>query len=156
MRAHIAFVMAALLLPQLLLAVDSGRWKDNGNQTLTDTFTGLVWTRHDNLKDINQLDAKRYCDTLSLAGAHWRLPEIDELEGIYSGGADGTTSCNGGAPCKVSSLFYLTGPWFWSATDAGEDSYGAWAWYLYLTSGNRGRNSVDYTSYHRALCVRRS
>ena len=32
---------------------DSDRWKDNGNQTLTDAFTGLIWTKHDNLKRVD-------------------------------------------------------------------------------------------------------
>jgi len=113
-RIKQAMLLAALLLPCVGLA-DSGRWKDNGNQTLIDTFTGQQWTKHDNLKNINWNDVKRYCETLALAGGRWQLPAIDDLAAIYNGGRDGTTTCGAGN-CKVLSLFYLTLHYFWSAT----------------------------------------
>lgn len=159
MNLRIALMFTALVLPGLCHA-DSGRWKDNGNQTLTDTFTGLVWTKHDNLKGLQWEDAKRYCDTLALAGARWRLPTEDELEGIYTGGHDGRTNCDlaeGAAyVCYVSSLFYLTGPFFWSSETAG--SAGAWAFFLANHHPHRELVSPtsDLPTSVEALCVRRS
>jgi hypothetical protein len=50
----------------------------------TDPSTGLMWALKDNGSDIKQEIALKYCRALSLAGFRdWRLPEIDELAGIW-------------------------------------------------------------------------
>jgi hypothetical protein len=154
--------MAIALLPSLAIADGTGgRWRDNGNQTLTDTFTGLTWTKRDNLADVDWAGAKRYCDTFTLVGARWRLPEIDELEAIYSAGRDGTSRCTpsgwnvdklGELDCKTSSLFYLSSAFFWSATPAKSDQ----AWLVNMIYGYRSPYAVSNATNDRALCVRRS
>ena len=69
------------------------RFKDNGNGTVTDTRTGLVWLKNDrNIAGwMLWADAVTYCSSLksgdagltdgSVAG-QWRLPSAQELEGI--------------------------------------------------------------------------
>ena len=49
-----------------------------------DPDSGLTWTCKDNGSDITWKQAKSYCSGLSLAGGGWRLPTIDELDGVYN------------------------------------------------------------------------
>lgn len=50
----------------------------------TDESTGLMWTRSDNAADLDFGGAVAYCKSLNRAGfADWRLPEMEELKGIY-------------------------------------------------------------------------
>ena len=68
------------------------RFKDNGDGTVTDTRTGLIWLKNANLCDIKPWDdAVAYCSSLASGQAgltdgskagQWRLPSIQELEGI--------------------------------------------------------------------------
>ena len=54
------------------------------NGTVKDTRTGLMWASKDNGDNINWPDAKRYCEDYQ-GGGHtdWRMPRLDELNGIY-------------------------------------------------------------------------
>lgn len=153
-RIMLAAVLLAAASPGVMAGDD--RWKDNGNNTLTDTFAGLTWTKRDNLKDVDWEGAKHYCDTLSLAGGGWHLPEIDDLAALYDGGGRyGTTKCRTNT-CKVYSHFYLTGSWFWSSTrgERNKDSSER-AWGILLDDGYRGEGLVYVSEIARALCVRR-
>lgn len=50
----------------------------------TDQTSGLMWTRNDNVADLDFGGAVAYCKNLNRAGfSDWRLPEMDELKGIY-------------------------------------------------------------------------
>lgn len=54
-------------------------FKNNGDNTVTDLNTGLMWKR-DESSDLNWEDALKFCEDLSLAGyADWRLPDIREI-----------------------------------------------------------------------------
>lgn len=56
---------------------------DNGDGTVTDYATGLMWQKADNGKLYDWKDALAYADTLSLAGyTDWYLPNAKELESI--------------------------------------------------------------------------
>ena len=49
----------------------------------TDPATGLQWVHTDNNADLDFDQAVDYCKNLKLGGySNWRLPEIDELEGL--------------------------------------------------------------------------
>ena len=55
-------------------------YTDNGDGTITDNITGLLWEKahHDTRLDFH--DAKRACENLTLGGrGDWRLPNIKEL-----------------------------------------------------------------------------
>lgn len=55
-------------------------YKDNGNGTITDNVTGLVWQKEDDNIARNWAAAGTYCDGLNLGGqAGWRLPAKKEL-----------------------------------------------------------------------------
>lgn len=57
---------------------------NNGNGTITDTVTGLMWQRIDG-GEMTIDNAHIYCDSLSLAGySDWRLPTCHELFSIFN------------------------------------------------------------------------
>jgi hypothetical protein len=56
---------------------------DNGDGTVTDDSTGLMWQQEDDNNEWQWLNALSYCEGLSLAGfTDWRLPNIKELESL--------------------------------------------------------------------------
>ena len=56
---------------------------DNGNGTITDNATGLMWQQADDATPRNWEDALSYCEGLTSAGySDWRLPNAKELHSI--------------------------------------------------------------------------
>ena len=54
---------------------------DNGDGTVTDTETGLMWQQDEAY--MNWESALSYCENLELAGYNdWRLPNINELQSL--------------------------------------------------------------------------
>ncbi len=74
-------------------------YSDNGNGTVTDNITGLMWQQADDGEERNWDDAKAYCEGLTLAGhSDWRLPNRHELfqlvdKGRYHPAIDPVFSC---------------------------------------------------------------
>jgi hypothetical protein len=111
-----------------------------------DPATGLIWAEHDNGNDVNWNEANSYCANLRLGGyLGWRLPSIDELQGIY----DST------AKTKVKGGITLTGwRWYWSATKYGSEFAGRFG--FNISGRGSGRLDLRTSRFQRALCVRRS
>ena len=65
-------------------AMASDRFVNNGDGTVTDTKTGLMWAAKDNGGLINWTDARSYCQSYS-GGGHkdWRMPTSAELTSLY-------------------------------------------------------------------------
>ena len=59
-------------------------YTENGDGTVTDNTTGLVWQQQDGGQTITNTKATVYCQDLSLSGSGWRLPSIGELVGIVN------------------------------------------------------------------------
>ncbi len=61
------------------------RFVDNGDGTVTDTVTGLMWTKYANpFGRLNWKDAMSRCSSFSISGiGDWRLPSRDELVALY-------------------------------------------------------------------------
>lgn len=58
----------------------SRSFTNNGDGTVTDDVTGLIWQQADDGTTRNWADAVSYCEDLTLAGeSDWRLPEKQEL-----------------------------------------------------------------------------
>jgi len=56
---------------------------DNGNGTITDNVTNLIWQKTPCPDTLSWEDALTYADTLTLLGdTDWRLPNIKELESL--------------------------------------------------------------------------
>lgn len=67
----------------LLSPVANAAFVDNGDGTVTDNETGLIWQKADNGIPRNWLEALDYAESLDLAGCNtWRLPNIKELRSI--------------------------------------------------------------------------
>ena len=67
----------------------------NGDGTVSDAATGLVWSQADSGVGMNWPAALDYCEALSLGGSDaWRLPSVKELQSIvdYSRSPDATGS----------------------------------------------------------------
>jgi hypothetical protein len=64
-------------------AYGANRFSDNGDETISDLTTGLVWQKADSAKGLNWQDALAYCEGLSLAGQEdWRLPDAKSLQSL--------------------------------------------------------------------------
>jgi len=87
------------------------RFQDNGDGTVTDTCTGLMWQKGS--EDINS-DGHRhddtlswdaavaYCTNLSLGGhSGWRLPSLHEVEDLRAAGSESNPWAPPGEPFAV-------------------------------------------------------
>jgi hypothetical protein len=120
------------------LAVDQNaentRFTDNGDGTVTDNTTRLMWTKNANHGHMNWKEAVAYCSNLVYAGYDdWRLPSVNEHGGRaeldtlgWSGGVPDTGPFTApGAPFNgVQSDYY------WSGTSFAHFSDGAWAVFM--------------------------
>ena len=97
---------------------------DNGNGTVTDTKTGLMWQQ---ATSSNMLwdGALQYCEDLTLASHDdLRLPTIQELQSIVDYSRHN--------PAIDTAYFPGTLPsWYWSSTTYAYDSSYAWCAYFY-------------------------
>jgi hypothetical protein len=80
---HVRAIMESHHAPtaNALLLVAENRFIDNGNGTVTDTKSGLMWQQSDNGKAVAFQEAQDYCRSLRLGGhTDWRLPEPAEVD----------------------------------------------------------------------------
>ncbi|MDH5232785.1 MAG: DUF1566 domain-containing protein [Gammaproteobacteria bacterium] len=145
MKAMIAVV---IFIVQFSIGFAHAALVDNGNGTITDTTTGLMW-----LKDADATgsfpwgEAVTQAANVSVAGHNdWRLPELAELQQLY------TTLSPGGFfnPAPFSNLDVDgSTDWYWSNTP-GEPIcwYGGnctdSAYYLRFDLGQTGAGEVSY------------
>ena len=55
----------------------------DGADVWKDSATGLTWATKDNGMPISPAEGRSYCSSKKTGGIEWRLPTIDEVEGIY-------------------------------------------------------------------------
>ena len=68
----------------MVSAASLNRLVKNGDQTITDTKTGLMWAAKDNGIPINWHNAISYCQNFKGGGnTDWRMPTLDERAGLY-------------------------------------------------------------------------
>ncbi len=127
------------------------KFVDNGNGTILDKQTGLTWQkcnygRSDTLcstgsdLSFNFSSALNYCNTLSLAGRTWRLPNINELKTIV----DKTTS--------IDATFFPAGAGgtYSSSTTSFSSNTSAWS---VIFSGGGATSQPAKTSPLLVRCV---
>jgi len=129
----------------LMCGTASAGYVDNGNGTVTDTGTGLMWQKQDDAKKRTWIEAVDYCKGLSLGGHKgWRLPEVKELQSILDMKRNPTAD-----PVFTGTKAYG----YWSATDY-PTSYVEAYWIYFVDGGVNHNNKSDpqYAIYVR--CVR--
>ena len=94
-------------------------YKDNGDGTVTDTSTGLMWQQAVSSNKTWE-QALAYCEGLDLGGyTDWRLPSVRELRSLVD-----TSRFN---PAINTSYFPDTAAsWFWSRTTNSYNTNDAW------------------------------
>lgn len=125
---------------------------DNGDSTITDKATGLMWTKADSGTGMNWQAALAWAQTKNaekyLGHNDWRLPNAKELQGIV----DYTRSPASTSSAAINALFTSTGitneagqadyPFYWSSTTheslntaSGGTSTATGGWAVYIAFG---------------------
>ncbi|MBU3914429.1 DUF1566 domain-containing protein [bacterium] len=126
-----------IIIPNLTWAAD---YTDNGNGTISDNITSLMWQKEDTDSTYTWEAALTYCEGLTLGSqSDWRLPNIRELESIVD-----ETVYN---PSINSTYFPNTNSWeYWSSTTHADTLV---AWGVNFVNG-----SVDDYENAYVRCVR--
>jgi hypothetical protein len=117
---------------------------DNGDGTVSDTKSGLMWQKIAPLEPILWENALTYCEELSLAGYDdWRLPNIKELQSILD--------YKRHAPTIDPAIFPETlSGWYWSSTAYPFDTNRFWT--AAFRTGYTYHNPIDNPdTYVRAV-----
>jgi hypothetical protein len=108
---------------------------DNGDQTVTDLATGLMWAKSDSGTTMNWPDALAWVQTRNAANhlgyGDWRMPDAKELQSLV----DYTRSPDTTGSAAIAPVFDVTSfvgetcsteyPWYWaSTTHASSDGSG--------------------------------
>ncbi|MEM5948444.1 DUF1566 domain-containing protein [Spirochaetia bacterium 38H-sp] len=120
------------------------RFIDNGDGTISDLATGLMWQKADSGRGMDWEDALRYAQELELAGyKDWRLPSAKELQSIvdYTRAPSVTNTAAIDPVFDISTFIDPRGkrdyPFFWTATT--------------LLDGPRPGNMAVYVCFGTAL-----
>jgi hypothetical protein len=131
----------------------STSYTDNGNETVTDRKTGLVWQKGDDGTTRNWETALSYCEGLTLGGkTDWRLPNIKELSSIVDY-TDSNKAAEKGTftiDDAFSTLLNSSSVDYWSSTTYLASTSSKWAVGFYVSAWIGGLNTNGY--YVR--CVR--
>lgn len=124
---------------------------DNGDGTVTDAATGLMWAQDDNGAGLNWQDALAYAQDATRAGHDdWRLPNAKELQSI--------ADYSGIFPVLDTAVFNLTTltniqgqtdyPFYWSSTsnpvEAGEDDVDGGSIYAWVLAAGYNTDPDGY------------
>ena len=125
---------------QITVNVAFPRFEDQGDGTVLDTKTGLIWARKNSEFDVDFEQAKTYAEKLALGNQRdWRIPSIGDLE----------TLLNSAARTGASAAFELTERCtLWSTT---KDEGGLTLMY---DRGGRVGYPAQARGNTRVLCVR--
>jgi len=128
----------------------SDHYADNGNGTVTDTDTGLIWQKETAPGTYTWQQALSYCESLALAGHNdWRLPNRNELQSLVDYSKYDPS---------IDTVYFpntLSFP-YWSSTTYVDDPYpSSAAWFVRFLSGYVGADHKVTSYYVRAVRDRR-
>lgn len=141
---------------------------DNGNGTVTDTQTGLIWQKCSMGQNYDKaansctgtaktytwqeaLEAVQTANQNELLGfSDWRLPSIVELTTLVERACTGPAineslfpnTVPGQAPSPATGRSFVSA-WYWSSSPVAYDTYGAWAVDFY-DGYTEGGNKINY------------
>jgi hypothetical protein len=121
-------------------------YSDNGDGTITDNATGLMWMQDDNGEGLIWEDALSYAENYEYAGhTDWRLPNAKELQSIV----DYTRSPSTTSSAAIDPLFNCTQ----ITNEAGDADYACY-WtsttHVSWAAGHEGEQAA-YLSFGRAM-----
>jgi len=138
-------------------------FSDNGDGTISDNATGLMWMQNDNGKGLTWKDALSYAENFTYGGySDWRLPNTKELQSIV----DYTRSPAKTSSAAINPLFKCTQikneegnkdyPWYWTSTTftSGSSANGASAIYICFGRAMGYFGILGWTDLHGAGCER--
>ena len=136
---------------------------DNGDGTIYDNATGLMWMQNDNGIGVTWKDALSYAENFTYGGySDWRLPDTKELQSIV----DYTRSPAKTNSASINPIFNCTQikneegikdyPWYWSSTtfSSGSPTNGASAIYICFGRAMGYFGILGWTDLHSAGCQR--
>ncbi|KJU85673.1 secreted protein containing DUF1566 [Candidatus Magnetobacterium bavaricum] len=150
------------------VAWPSPRFKDNGDKTVTDNLTGMVWGKDGGTPTVGSctggyktwqkaLDYVACLNSANYLGhSDWRLPNVNELESLTNAGqVDAAAWLNSGGFVSVMSSPYWTSTTYSTSADTSN----AWVVYMGIDStwwGNMGRGiaTANKTDNYYVLVVR--
>lgn len=136
------------------------RFVDNGDGTVSDMLTGLVWLRNANCPAISPaiwMTALANANTLAdgacgltdgSAAGDWRLPSVNELQSLisYEWYAPALSNAAGTAQWSEGDAFSgVQSDWYWSSSSFPYYPQAAWVVHLYYGSvGSDGKTISNY------------
>lgn len=136
-------LIKSILLGSLTLSLNANFIRDNPNQVVYDTKTGLMWQDDAVGSQMDWSTAVTTCENLTLGGySDWRLPNIRELNSI--------TDRNRANPAISTNFTAASSDYYWSSTTMASNS--SYAWLVLFNDGNDDRKNKIYNYYVR--CVR--
>ena len=137
---RLAAAQSSRPLPESKIIKRDGTYVAYANGIVKDTKTGLEWVAGPD-ENTDWLKAKTWVQNLDLGGG-WRMPTLDELEGLY---------IEGSRTRKMTLLMKTSGRWVWSVkTDKGSSGAGS----FHFISGARDSRNLDDSRNGRAFAVR--
>ena len=126
------------------------RFTDNGDQTVTDNLTGLMWTKNaEFLGGMTWTKAIKACETLELGQngcnlyTDWRLPNSNELASLIDKSNYYPALPSGHPFYNVRIDYYWT-----STTDPQFDDGGTFAWRVHMSIGRMDAHSKASGNYY--------
>jgi hypothetical protein len=140
-----AFSVSLGILALCSVALAVGNYTSNGDGTVTDNDTGLMWWQAGSQDLVDWEPALTYCEDSTHAGyTDWRLPNIKELQSLVDHSRTG--------PAWDTNYFSgSTGRPYWSSTSRAFNPYYAWA--VSFHAGLVDESDKD-TSGNYVRCVR--
>ncbi len=135
------------LIPPLM------RFTDNGDGTITDNITGLIWAKEASTPTVGSCtggkmtwgDAHKYIECLNnvkyLNHSDWKLPSKDQLMSLINGAGDIPFSW-----LNAQGFSGVQQSWYWSSTTGA--SHTDSAWYVDMVSGFVDYGSKGYYGYY--------
>lgn len=120
-------------------------FKDNGDGTITDNATGLMWMQDDNGEGVLWEDALSYAEDFEYAGhSDWRMPDAKELQSLI----DYTRSPETTDSASIDELFNCTQ----ITNEAGDADYPFyWTGTTFCSRTTSQGESAVYASFGRAM-----
>ncbi|MYW70398.1 DUF1566 domain-containing protein [Streptomyces sp. SID8379] len=121
-------------------------YTDQGNGTVRDNVTCLLWQRAPAPRRHTFTDAQAYCARLNLAGDGWRLPSRIEVMSLVDTTRSGPAIDTAAFPGTPAQFFWTSSPWAVTKTPLR-------AWIVNFYEGLTS-NAVDQSGSYQVRCVR--